>query len=72
MPSDGVEDLELLLLLNSLSFSNMDFCDRDLGGGSVGGACLDRTSPLTGETVEVEVFLELRDLFLKGLLLELG
>lgn len=50
----------------------MDFCDRDLGGGSVGGACLDGTSPLIGETVEVEVILALRDLLLQGLLLELG
>lgn len=69
MPSGGVEDLELLLLLKSFSFSNMDFCGRDFGGGSVGGACLDRTSPLT---VEVELFLVLKDLLLQGLLLELG
>lgn len=67
-----MEDLEPLLLLNSLSFSNMDFCDRDLGGGSVGSACLEGTSPLSGETVEVDVFLALRDLLLQGLLLELG
>lgn len=72
MPSGGVEDLELLLLLNSLSFSNMDFCGRDFGGGSEGGGCLDRTSPLTGEAVEVELFLVLRDLLLQGLLLGLG
>lgn len=68
-----MEDLEPLLLLNSLSFSNMDFWGvSDLGGGSVGGACLEGTSPLTGETVEVDVFLVLRDLLLQGLLLELG
>lgn len=72
MPSGGVEDLEPLLLLNSLSFSSMDLCDRDLGGGSAGGDCLEGTSPLTGEAVEVEVFLALRDLLLQGLLLELG
>ena len=60
------------LLLNSLSFSSMDFWVTALGGVSVGGAALE---PLSCRTDNMAEGLELMDLLLHGLLLlllELG
>lgn len=68
------EDLDPPLLLNSFSFSSIDFCWTTLGGGSVDEEALEEASfsCLTESMAEEEVCLELTDLLLQGLLLELG
>lgn len=68
------EDLELLLLLNSLSFSSMDLCDAALGGWSLAAPFLALASCVLAapDAAEGAEFLLAAGLLLHSLLVALG